>query len=493
MPSADSCFHKLLKLPGTLRRPTFALYIRLLFDSSRLPFVIIRNDKLAGYSFVHIADLPALERLALPLSKYIPAYFSDHEVVALRKHVVSIANRAQQLDPDLTIASPSCKTLNGEVSTCLGYTLKTHKDQGDIGPRSLHLARQPLCHGLSAWVVWNLEPPLRALPHMVWDSFEFRRAIHHIRAPEGSRIVAADLKDFFLSGTAAQLADDATLGLPQDRRQLVREAILLLLNNQYVQSKTATHYHRCICGAGMGLKHSSHIANLAFNNAVERRLFRDKPLATSGVLSHTRYHDDVLMLMESRQSMLDFMAAMQQHSQYFRILVREVSSHALQHLDLVVALSDGRVEITPSLAKIPIPLSPMSAHPPHIHCGWPTAVYHRVAALSDHAPEALAKLRSNYRAAGADAYTMQQLRPSRPAPRHPTVELELLPLTLRYHPAFRRPVLRAIRQLPPPPTMLYRLVASWSNALPSLATHINHHNHESCDNDHRVGSSARAG
>ena len=102
----------------------------------------------------------------------------------------------------------------------------------------------------------------------------------------------------------------------------------------------------------------------------------------------------------------------------------------------------------------------------------------------------MAKLRSNYRVAGDDAYTMQHLRPSRPTPRHPTVELEVLPITRRYHPAFCRPVLRAIRQ---PPTMMYSLVTFWRNALPSLPAYINHHNRESCVNDDRVGSSAWAG
>ena len=158
------------------------------------------------------------------------------------------------------------------------------------------------------------------------------------------------------------------------------------------------------------------------------------------------------------------------------MLVREVSRSQLQHLDLEVSIADASVGVSPALAKIPIPLSPSSAHPPHIHGAWPSAVFQRISKLSDNSSIALSKLKANYRTAGADAFTMQRLRHLVPRSIAPTVELELVPIVLRYHPAFRGPVAHALKQLPLPASMPFKMVPSWTNALPSLQTHIARHN-----------------
>ena len=445
----------------------------------KLPYVIVKNDKLPGYSFVsksELSELVALETLALPVSSSVPVYVNPSDIVDVKKTIVSLAIRANDADPDLSIKSLICRTLGGQVACKLGYTIKTHKHQGEIKPRSLHLARNPLTHGLSAWICWKLRASLMSLTHMVWDCFQFKRAVEHLHVPAGARLCALDLKDFFLSGSANQLADYASLAIAPPHRQLVREAITTVLTHQYVQSSTANCLHRCVVGAGMGLKHSADIANLAFYYAVEKPCFDAGPqdLASRGVLSYSRYHDDVLLVCTDRIAMLNFVADLKSQCDIFKIVCREVSHQQLQHLDLTIRIEDGTVVVAPTLDKIPIPLAPDSAHPPHIHRGWPCAVYQRIAKLSGSCPISLGKLIADDRAAGADHFTIQQLRPPHSrmaaAVRH-VPEQELIPIVLRYHPAFRGALARTLKQVPPPPSLNFRLVPSWTNALPSLSTH----------------------
>ena len=122
----------------------------------------------------------------------------------------------------------------------------------------------------------------------------------------------------------------------------------------------------------MGLKHSASIASLAFYNAVEAPLFQRRPLRSNGIISYTRFHDDILMIVATRQQALDFVLDFRQNSAYFTVEVRDVSQFFIQHLDLNVSVVDEAIKVGPTLEKVPIPLFPSSADPFHIHKGWPS-------------------------------------------------------------------------------------------------------------------------
>ena len=377
-----------------------------------------------------------------------------------------------------------CRTLTaGQATTQLGYTIKNHKDQGSIVPRSLHLARNPMLHGLSAWITWKMDPELKGLSHIMKDSFAFRRSVHNLAVPLGAKMVAIDLKDFFLSGSPSELARDSTSGSDDP---LLREAALIVLEHQYVQSATGDYLHQCVGGSGMGLGHSAHIANLAFYHAVEVPFFAALP-SDNGILSYTRYHDDILVILADREKALAFYEQFRSRSAYFRMLVRDISMSTIKHLDLTLSISGGRVRVEPSLDKIPIPLSPTSAHPPSIHAAWPASVCNRIAGLSSQPEKSICKLQYNYRVAGADPSIMHRLQlrkfPSKSIQR---LSGDLSPMVLRYHPLFRAAVSRAIMAVPPPSALRLQILTSWTNALPSTASFISKHNRR-VHSDHRVG------
>ena len=55
----------------------------------KFPYVIAKDDKLLGYSFVPKSELVALEFLALPVSSYVPAYVNSVDIVDVKKTIVS--------------------------------------------------------------------------------------------------------------------------------------------------------------------------------------------------------------------------------------------------------------------------------------------------------------------------------------------------------------------------------------------------------------------
>ena len=95
-----------------------------------------------GYSFVHISEIAALESAALPADKYNPIMLSEKKIHEIKSFVGSLAKRIQSADSEHAVASLICRTISGgQIDTKLGYTVKTHKDQGEVMPRSLRLSR----------------------------------------------------------------------------------------------------------------------------------------------------------------------------------------------------------------------------------------------------------------------------------------------------------------------------------------------------------------
>ena len=70
----------------------------------------------------------------------------------------------------------------------------------------------------------------------------------------------------YLSGTPQQLIDDAGLVIERrPRRALLKDALLVLLTNQFVVSEHVPgHNYRCNFGSGEGLLHSGNVANVCY-------------------------------------------------------------------------------------------------------------------------------------------------------------------------------------------------------------------------------------
>ena len=81
-----------------------------------------------------------------------------------------------------------------------------------------------------------LTPVLEANPYIVRDTREFVRRVSPKALPPTGRVVAVDLKDFYMSGEHHEIAQ--AIGFSDcfqgDLRSLMSEAIYFMLENQYV-------------------------------------------------------------------------------------------------------------------------------------------------------------------------------------------------------------------------------------------------------------------
>lgn len=287
-----------------------------------------------------------------------------------------------------------------------------------------------------------------------------------------------DLKDFFLSGSSSELANDVSSGFSGAKVPLIKQSTFFLLENQFVVAESLPHVYRCFLGSGMGLGHSGHISNLAFYRRVERRLLA-KYQSDPRVIRYIRYFDDIFVLFDGADIMHEFARALNDYAAYFVIEERQVSQNSVQYLDLTITVKNDKLVIEPTLNKMPKPLCPTSAHPMHVHASWPGAVSNRIRSLADSEADSLGKLFRNYELANAHPFTLDRLcQPPATSSRSELTAstLTMVPMVMRYHPVFRSAVATALRLASVPEAFRARITPCWINALPSLSIHIRKHN-----------------
>jgi hypothetical protein len=152
-------------------------------------------------------------------------------------------------------------------------------------------------------------------------------------------------------------------------------------------------------------------------------------------------------------------------------------------LDLDIFVKVPELAIQASQVKHLTPLCATSAHSSGVHVSWPVAVCRRVCSLSDD-PEAAQKLlHRRYVDANAHPDICRAILEWMPrgvnASAH-DLNMKRAVFVLRYHPVFAAAFRTALRKVPPPPELELRLMAAWSNSLPSIASFINRGNHDMC-------------
>ena len=274
---------------------TFGLVRIAMKAIKNIPYIIIPNDKDAGYSFTHIDHARALERNTLSPLHYTPVAMQQLNFSSIRTQFIGLAKRIAQLEDSPSLVSILCKPLSGLLPTQLAYTAKVHKPQGEVVARPLHKAINPAFISFSSWLVIKLKPLLLSLNHVVHDTHQFCKRVHNVPFGPGYRMAVVDVKDFYLSGSAADIATDVSSLFVNALASLVKETIHSLLEHQYVFAIMLQAFYRCFHGTGMGLKHSGHCANLAFYVAVELHFINN--LHALGIKTYLRYHDDIFIFL----------------------------------------------------------------------------------------------------------------------------------------------------------------------------------------------------
>jgi len=257
-------------------------------------------------------------------------------------------------------------------------------------------------------------------------------------------------------------------------KALVSEAIYLLVDNQYVVASSLSPLFKCVKGSGIGLEHSAAVSSAAFINRVESR-FVDN-LQHHGVLVWLRYLDDIFVMFESQQAAITFGTFLRGSTDYFEAKTGHVSQTTVDILDLSVTITNNRLVVKPLLAKLPIPLCPCSGHAPHVHRSWPIAVRERVLKLSCGDQNCVSKLLNNYRVVGTHPFTVQLLASGARVKKSVVQSSNIVTCTVRYHPIFRDALKHALKAVPVPESLGFRVRPAYRNYLSSVAGIVNAHN-----------------
>lgn len=135
-------------------------------------------------------------------------------------------------------------------------------------------------------------------------------------------------------------------------------------------------------GSGMGLVHSSSVADASFAADFERNLSHD--LVRAGIAFYSRFRDDLFLIVRDRHAFREWFWTWSVQAPYFELEVEEYSSTTVRMLQVSITAENGRLSIAPVLkaTSLGIPLMLGSAHPQHILLYWPVALIQAFARLA---------------------------------------------------------------------------------------------------------------
>ena len=114
-------------------------------------------------------------------------------------------------------------------------------------------------------------------------------------------IMHMDLKDFFMTGSAEFLKHHSSLLVPSRLRTVLRNCVMLLMNNQLVTSSVFPHeFWKVVVASGMGLRCSSELADAAFRHACELcgvAILSNSAKKKYSIISYSRYRDNRLFVL----------------------------------------------------------------------------------------------------------------------------------------------------------------------------------------------------
>ena len=88
--------------------------------------------------------------------------------------------------------------------------------------------------------------------------------------------------------------------------KLVKDAVLIMLCNQYVITTSLPIIYQCTRGAGIGLLHSAHLASALYVKTIEEVVLAKPSAQSDSIPLYGRYHDDVFFVASSEPAMKSF-------------------------------------------------------------------------------------------------------------------------------------------------------------------------------------------
>ena len=200
------------------------------------------------------------------------------------------------------------------------------------------------------------------------------------------------LKNIELGGVTHFLKDGAEFDV-----RAFEDALALLLRLQFVDPQNGDLLYQVICDSGMGSDHSSFLSSINFFHFVEQGLLCEGRGSSraSGIQMYTRYHDDMLVAIDSPRNAKDLLAKLKVKSKdYYIVSLEDVSTVGVAMLDLFVFKSKDisltcRMSFRPHIKASArhVPLSSESHHHRHVHLSWPISEVRRMHTLSNNDEE----------------------------------------------------------------------------------------------------------
>ena len=368
--------------------------VRLAFLALRhSPWTVNLSDKDGGFVLVDRIKHRTAMQQALHNSKYIS--------LSIHSNMTDIARRGFSMLMGTIFKRHKDKSLVKELSrgskiqslhdlvAPVTANYKTHKDQGNISIRVLHDNSSTPFLALGRWISKMVRPALlQQGPHIVINTPGLLTMINSVSIEPNDMLVKADVKDYFMSGSHANLAEYTSRFCDADYKSSVKDACEFLLHYQFVNlDEQNAEMHQVVEGAGMGLNASGDIADCAFLCDRERSfILRKDIIKRYNIKLYARVKDDIFMILgespHRTKIARDWNIACPGSN--FVIDKWEASMEGVEIVDLFVYRqhrASNRLSYHTHFkeSSLGIPLNPSSAHNQNIIRSWPIGELDRFA------------------------------------------------------------------------------------------------------------------
>ena len=276
--------------------------------------------------------------------------------------------------------------------------VKTHKAEGNVSCRVIHSTARFPFNPLGMWAASVMKEQLSKVKHIATSTSDVIKAIKSVDLEPGDMLLKADVAQFYMSGDHHRLAKYTSQFVPSHLRDVMFDAVLFILDNQYVDHEPDLRQVKKVSlGAGMGLNLSGEVADIAF--LLEREatfIFDDARCLTFdpetvrkyGIKTYVRYKDDVFAVLRKAPCRAEFAAAWDKKCPTSCFVIEEIEcsgSHVCM-VDLFVYKAVGCTKLRYCThfkdSSLGIQLSHDSAHHHAVH-KWIHAENFRLARNSD--------------------------------------------------------------------------------------------------------------